>query len=64
MRLRYPQHLENVKIKKCSGCNTLAPIIGYWGESQEIHLCMICDNKAWGKLLEATGRIETFVKIY
>jgi hypothetical protein len=53
----FPQHLENVKVVRCSDCQRVAPICGYWGPLQERRLCMPCHNVAWAKLLKLTGRL-------
>lgn len=57
MRAHFPQHLENVKVVRCSDCGTLASVCGYWGKAQERRLCMVCHERAWDALLTLTGRL-------
>jgi hypothetical protein len=53
----FPQHIENVKVARCSGCGGVATLVGHWGERQERKLCKRCDDAAWARLLAKTGRL-------
>jgi hypothetical protein len=60
---RFPQHVENVKVARCSDCRLVVPLVAWWGPKQERGLCMPCDDRAWEALLASTGRLDEWLRM-